>query len=35
MCASTTANVAAVEWFLALFVGVPYVGSRYPGLLPA
>ena len=35
MCASTTAKVAAVGWFLALFVGVPYVGSRYPGLLPA
>lgn len=35
MCASTTAKVAAVGWFLALVVGFPYAVNRYPGLVPA
>lgn len=34
MCASTTAKVAAVGWFLTLVVGVPYLTNSYPGLVP-
>jgi hypothetical protein len=34
MCASTTAKVAAVGWFLTLVVAFPYVANRYPGLFP-
>jgi hypothetical protein len=33
MCASTTAKVGAVGWFLALVVGFPYLLRRYPRLI--
>lgn len=34
MCASTTAKVGALGWFLTLFVGVPYLTRTYPWLVP-
>jgi len=34
MCASTTAKLGALAWFLTLVVAVPYATNRYPGLLP-